>query len=598
MPELYYLDQIQSSQGVSDQPSGVSSSPSSSIASTNPSGQTATNQQLATRVESLEKYVDDLRTNSVRQGGDANLNDADIKNRLTANFGKIGGWDINAGLLSTPKIQIDSNNEVIQSTDYQTGVRGFKLSKELVEAENAIIRGTMRGSTFAYDHINAVGGQLMVSNADTLAIDMTSLDTSTLTTKGDTTFAVNDLLVLRGIATSGIQEEWMRVTAKNGNVYTVTRDLAALFTADNNPTWKSGTPVVKQGSSDGVSSYSGGWLRLIGEGTNSPYYSVFKRTGVAYNSYVEVARLGNLNGFLGYATNEYGVAIGDSSAYLKYDPTNGLRISGNLSVLSFLTAGEDLVAGNSLQIGYDNTSGTFYPSDDSQTISSSPSNNYGSTNPLSVRWDGVNYFYSWFKFDLSSVPNANLVSATFYVYGSGTGTMTLKKADSSWSEGAITYNNQPTVSTTIGSVSVPASNGWMSIDITTEVSRWLSGTDSNFGFRCEVSSSSTTTSLSSKEAASNKPYLVLNYNSSKVFKADSKNSSNTNRFIGFCSVSTNANSQVPVEITGQSITQSGLTTGSVYYLTDTRGSIGTSPGTVSKKIGMALSATNLLILNS
>ena len=85
-----------------------------------------------------------------------------------------------------------------------------------------------------------------------------------MTIKGDSTFAVNDILVIRGIATSGIQEEWFRVTnADSAPTYTVTRDLAGSFSANANPAWKAGTPVVKQGVSDGASTYSGGWLRLI-----------------------------------------------------------------------------------------------------------------------------------------------------------------------------------------------------------------------------------------------------------------------------------------------------------------------------------------------
>jgi hypothetical protein len=387
-------------------------------------------------------------------------------------------------------------------------VSGFKISPTLIEAENLIARGTMRGSVFAYDIVNAVGGQLMVANADTLASDMTALDTSPVVTKGDTTFAVNDMLVMRGVATTGIQEEWMRIVGSPAatylfdtynesnrtgettiyndvrefqgqaflnnneivldsckfylqkvgsptgsayaklyacsgtagvdakptgsalatsdafdvstlstslglatfnftgaervtlsanttyaivynygggdvsnqtkisydgtpthagnlvysvvgatwnshaydtifyiygvlpaNTYAVTRDLVGSFAANTNPIWKAGTPVVKQGSSDGASTYSGGWLRLIGEGTNSPYYSVFQRNGVAYNAYVETCRLGNLNGFLGYSSDLYGIGIGETDKYLKYDPTNGLQIAGIVNAITVSTTG-------------------------------------------------------------------------------------------------------------------------------------------------------------------------------------------------------------------------------------------------------------------
>jgi len=184
---------------------------------------------------------------------------------------------------------------------------------------------------------------------------------ATLVTKNDTTFSVNDILVIRGVATSGIQEEWMRVTAVNGGgSYTVTRDLAGLYSANANPAWKAGIPIVKQGSSNGSDTYSGGWLRLIGEGTNSPYYSVFKRTGLAYNAYTETCRLGNLNGFLGYATDEYGIAIGDTTGYLKYDPTNGIRLLGDIIATTYFEAGEALTANDWVFIADD---GKVYKTD-------------------------------------------------------------------------------------------------------------------------------------------------------------------------------------------------------------------------------------------
>ena len=174
----------------------------------------------------------------------------------------------------------------------------------------------------AYKLLKEDGGAILQETGDFLLLDL-----GNLMIKGDTTFAVNDILVMRGITDTGIQEEWMRVLdATNDPSYTVARDLAGL-----NPTlpnWKAGTPIVKQGSSDGVSAYSGGWLRLIGEGTNSPYYSVFARTGVAYNAYVETARFGNLNGFLDYSTDLYGIAIGDSNANLCYETSNGFRLRG------------------------------------------------------------------------------------------------------------------------------------------------------------------------------------------------------------------------------------------------------------------------------
>ncbi len=47
-----------------------------------------------------------------------------------------------------------------------------------------------------------------------------------------------------------------------------------------------------------------------------------------YDGTTEVARLGNLNEFLGISTDLYGFAIGDSAHYLIYDQTDGLRVVG------------------------------------------------------------------------------------------------------------------------------------------------------------------------------------------------------------------------------------------------------------------------------
>lgn len=252
--------------------------------------------------------------------------------------------EIRLGATTGDYITLSGILQRIISSNYSTGVSGFKITPTLIEAENIIARGTLRGTTFAYDIISAIGGQLLVANASTLASDMTALDNSTLEIKADTTFAVNDMLVMRAVASSGIQEEHFRVTdASSAPTYTVTRDVAGVFTADENPAWKAGTPVVKQGSSNGTDTYSGGWLKLIGEGTNSPYYAVFQRTGVAYNAYEEVCRLGNLNGFLDYSTDIYGIAIGNNDANLCYDVTNGFRLRG-LSSNFFKAVADDSIA--------------------------------------------------------------------------------------------------------------------------------------------------------------------------------------------------------------------------------------------------------------
>lgn len=261
---------------------------------------------------------------------------------ITATSGTIGGWTLGTTTLSATTITLDAGNQRIRSSNYVAGVSGFTIESTLLEAENIVARGIMKGTTFQYDVVSAVGGQLMVANADTLASDMTALDASTLTIKGSTTFSVNDILLIRAVTNSGIQEEWFRVTdATSAPTYVVTRDLAGTYAPDANPTWKAGTTVVKQGMSNGGGIFSGGWLRLFGEGTNSPYYSVYSRTGAAYNAYSERVRLGNLNGIGGQVVDTNGIFIGDYSAgrYLMYDDVSGnFVVAGGASNIQTFTS--------------------------------------------------------------------------------------------------------------------------------------------------------------------------------------------------------------------------------------------------------------------
>lgn len=270
--------------------------------------------------------------------------------------GQIGGWVIGATTLSSSTLIFDSSASQVRSTNYIADTSGFLISSDLIEAQNLKARGSLKGVTFQYDVVSAVGGQLMVSNADNLAVDMTALDASTITIIGNTTFLVNDILLIRAIAGSGIQEEWMRVTnVGSAPTYTVTRDLASVYATNSNPAWKKGTTVVVQGSSNGIATYSGGWLRLFGEGANSPYYSVFARSGILYNNYIEAVRVGNLNGIGGFVSDTYGIFIGNYSTgkYLEYD-----NMSGNLNINGYVQSSIGAFGGDGSDGALAITSGT------------------------------------------------------------------------------------------------------------------------------------------------------------------------------------------------------------------------------------------------
>jgi len=496
---------------------------------------------------------------------------------LKSESGEIGGWTIGATTLSTTNLTIDSANEKIESDNYLAGSSGFTIGSDLIEAQNIISRGTIRGSTFTYDMISAVGGQLMVSDADSLASDMTALDASTLTTKGDTTFAVNDMLVMRAVATSGIQEEWLRVTnIGSAPTYTVTRDLAGVFSANANPVWKAGTPVVKQGSSDGSSTYSGGWLRLLGEGTNSPHYSVFGRTGVAYNGSTELVRMGNLNGIGGETTDVYGFFAGDSTSYFKW---NGSSLTAtNMGIVNVMTAGETITGATLPEPIYINT----IPTSASELDVSVPNNNY--TRELwGSLWWGQSFKISALKNTLEKVSvslganyNSPTGDVTMNIYlassnvptGSSLGSKTITPTASAWND--FTFDTPIPVGPGLTYFfTVEASTG------TDTSNRYRTQNDNTTGYSDGQGASSTNSGSSWTTGAglamTFKTYTSSDLVAGDVWLADADNSIKL-AYTGFATTTASDTESIDVQFTGIVEGFTGLSIGSTYYLKINAGS--------------------------
>lgn len=79
----------------------------------------------------------------------------------------------------------------------------------------------------------------------------------------------------------------------------------------------------------------------------------------------------------------------------------------------------------------------------------------------------------------------------------------------------------------------------------------------------------------------------------KVYLASAATASASDRFIGFANGSFSIGDSASICVGEIDDDRSGLSTGSIYYLSDTPGSISTSAGTVTKKVGLAFSATEL-----
>lgn len=235
----------------------------------------------------------------------------------------------------------DYNGEpAVHTSNYASGVNGagLLLTADLLEVGNVAVRGILRSAVFQKDVVSAIGGNLMVRPADVLASDMTASDTATMDIEDNETFEVGDFLRIK----DGLDDEWLEVTSVDSDLtYHVTRDKGGDYGAGANPAWKKGATVVNYGQTD--SSSEAGGIYLTASETNAPYISVFTHDNVPWTTITEQMRIGNLNGFLGYSSDIYGFAVGETDEYIKIDPTNGVQISSEKANAITIKGGADIL---------------------------------------------------------------------------------------------------------------------------------------------------------------------------------------------------------------------------------------------------------------
>ena len=269
---------------------------------------------------------------------------------ITSIAGTIGGWTLGTTTLSATSILLDAGNQKIESTNYVSGAfgSGFHLDSNLLEVGNIACRGLIRTAVFQKDVVSVMGGSFAVLDGDVLNTDMTTLDNSTLTTRGTTTFAVGDILRIK----DGTDDEWFEITdTSSAPTYIVTRDKASVYGANTNPQWKKGATVVNYKSS------GDGGIYMTASDTNAPYLSIFDHAGSPWSTITTRLRIGNLNGYLGYSSDLYGIGIGAVGNSMSYDVTNGMRITGTITGGTVQTAatGERVVMTSNKIYTYDSS---------------------------------------------------------------------------------------------------------------------------------------------------------------------------------------------------------------------------------------------------
>jgi len=84
----------------------------------------------------------------------------------------------------------------------------------------------------------------------------------------------------------------------------------------------------------------------------------------------------------------------------------------------------------------------------------------------------------------------------------------------------------------------------------------------------------------------------------KIHKADASSQANCDRFVGIAIQSQASGENALYISSGFKTDYTGLAVGSVYYLSNTSGVISTSPGSYTKRVGIAVSDNTMLIINN
>ena len=141
---------------------------------------------------------------------------------------------------------------------------------------------------------------------------------------------------------------------------------------------------------------------------------------------------------------------------------------------------------------------------DAYVQSDAPTTNFGTATTLNNQ-SGTPEARAYVKFTVSGV-TGTITKATFRAFtqtSSGSGYELHSVADTTWTEGGLTYSNRPAVGALIGSAVNFTANTWTSVDVTSVVK--ANGT---FSFEMNATSSNPK-KYSSRESGANAPQLVL-----------------------------------------------------------------------------------------
>ena len=224
----------------------------------------------------------------------------------------IGGWDITTNSIEGGNL-IMKPEGILQTKDFASGFKGWKISSEgngTAEFENVRIRGTLRTTTFEKESVNAVGGQLWVTNATTISGSNVTANDTTMSVANASGFTVGEILLSKKVDGTGFQTEYLLVESASidgdntnadevhGRIY-VQRGYGSgssgAFVGDlasTSQSYDEGQVIVSTGLS------GSGYIKMNANprDTATPFMDIVERTGSGLYDVLLKARLGDLSG--------------------------------------------------------------------------------------------------------------------------------------------------------------------------------------------------------------------------------------------------------------------------------------------------------------
>ena len=249
----------------------------------------------------------------------------------------IGGWDITTASIEGGNL-IMKPAGILQTKDFASGFKGWKISSEgngTAEFENVRIRGTLRTTTFEKESVNAVGGQLWVTNATTLTGSNITANDTTMSVKNASGFTAGEILLAKKVDGTGFQTEYILVNSASldgdntnadevhGRLY-VTRGFGSgsqgNFVGDlasTSQSYDEGQVLVSTGLS------GSGYIKMNANprDTATPFMDIVERTGSGLYDVALRARIGDLSGLAGnskvFGSSNPGFGLATDNVFLQ-----------------------------------------------------------------------------------------------------------------------------------------------------------------------------------------------------------------------------------------------------------------------------------------